>query len=117
MNDMTITNPSRDLPAYRNPSYPHRTHTGERAKWAAVLDEWRTKVAAATSRMNVLGNHPKRAEFEYVADQMQGALDQIADAGRRLPGEVGEMYAEDKHKVDQAVAALGRLLKKWETLG
>lgn len=119
MNDLTITNPPRDreVPAYRNPSYPHRTHTNERAQWAALLDEWRAKVAAATSRMNVLGNHPKRADFEYVAAQMQGALDQIADSGRRLPGEVGEMYTEDKHKVDQAVAALGRLLKKWETLG
>jgi hypothetical protein len=119
VNDLTITNPPRDreLPPYWNPSYPHRPHTAERAKWAAVLDEWRTKVAAATSKLDVLGNHPRRADFEYVAAQMQGALDQIADAGRRLPGVVGEMYAEDKHKVDQAVAALGRLLTKWDTIG
>jgi hypothetical protein len=119
VNDLTTTNPPRDgeLPAYRNPSYPLRTHTGERARWAAVLDEWRTKVNAATSKLDVLGNHPRRANFEYVAAQMQGALDQISDSGCRLPGEVGEMYAEDKHKVDQAVAALGRLLVKWETLG
>jgi hypothetical protein len=48
---------------------------------------------------------------------MIGALDEIADAIRRLPGEVGAMYAEDKHRVDQAVAALERLLKKWNTLG
>ena len=117
MNDMTITNPARPVPPQRNPSYPGRTHTGERAQWQAVLDEWRKKVAAATSRLDVLGNHPKRADFDYVAAQMQGALDQIADSARRLPGEVGEMYAEDKHKLDQAVAALGRLLAKWETLG
>ena len=114
---MTITNPARSLPPYRNPSYPPRTHTGERAQWMAVLDEWRKKVAAATSKLDVLGNHPKRADFDYVAAQMQGALDQIADSGRRLPGEVGEMYQEDKHKLDQAVAALERLLKKWEMLG
>ena len=118
MNDLTITNPARDLPPYRNPSYPHRTHPNEGPRWRTLLDEWRTKVAAATSRLSVLGNHPKQADFEFVAAQMQGrALDQISDSARRLPGEVGELYEEDKHKVDQAVAALERLLKKWETLG
>ncbi len=117
MNDLTITNPAREVPPYRNPSYPHRTHTAEGPKWRALLDEWRTNVAAATSKLNVLGNHPRRADFEFLADQMQGALDQIADMARRLPGEVGELYTEDKHKLEQAVAALGRLLKKWETLG
>ncbi len=117
MNDVTITNPARDIPPYRNPSYPHRTHTAEGPKWRALLDDWQAKVAAATSKLNVLGDHPRRAEFEFLADQMQGALDQIADASRRLPGEVGELYEEDKHRVDQAVAALGRLLSKWEALG
>jgi hypothetical protein len=117
VNDLTITTPPREVPPYRNPSYPHRTHTAEGPKWRALLDEWRTRVAATTSKLNVLGNHPKRAEFELLAAQMQGGLDQIADAARRLPGEVGELYDEDKHKLDQAVAALERLLKKWETLG
>ncbi len=117
MSDLTITNPAREVPPYRNPSYPHRTHTAEGPKWRALLDEWTTKVAAATSKLSVLGNHPKRGDFEFVADQMQGALDQIADTARRLPGEVGELYEEDKHKLDQAVAALERLLKKWEALG
>jgi hypothetical protein len=117
VNDLTITNPPRNLSPSHNPSYPPRTHTGERAQWMAVLDEWRTKVAAATSRLDVPGNHPRRADFDYVAAQMQGALDQIADTARRLPGEVGEMYEEDRHKLEQAVAALERLLKKWITLG
>ena len=117
MNDLNITNPPRPTDPRHNPSYPARTHTAEGPQWRALLDEWRGKVAAATSKLSVVANHPKRADFEYVAAQMQGGLDQIADSVRRLPGEVGEVYEEDKHKVDQAVAALGRLLVRWETLG
>lgn len=117
MNDLNITNPARPVDPRRNPSYPARTHTAEGPVWRALLDEWRGKVTAATAKLAVVGDHPKRGDFEYVAAQMQGALDQIADSTRRLPSEVGEMYEEDKHKVDQAVAALGRLLKRWDTLG
>jgi hypothetical protein len=117
VNDMTITNPARPVDPRRNPSYPPRTHTPEKPEWSALLASWRGKVAAATARMTVLGNHPKRGDFEFVYSQMLGALDQIADSIRRLPGEVGEMYAEDKHKLEQAEAALGRLLRKWDTLG
>ena len=117
MNDLNITNPPRPDDFRHNPSYPARTHTAEGPQWRALLDDYRAKVAEATSKLAVVGNHPKRADFEYVAAQMQGGLDQIADGVRRLPTEVGAMYDEDKHKVDQAVAALGRLLKRWETLG
>jgi hypothetical protein len=117
VNDMTISNPARPADPRRNPSYPVRTHTHERPEWQALLANWTAKVAASASRLNVLGDHPRRADFQFLHSQMQGALDQIADAARRLPGEVGEMYQEDKHRVDQAVAALERLLTKWETLG
>jgi len=114
---MVISNPPRPVDPKRNPSYPGRTHTHERPHWQAILEECKRKVAAATARLRVLGDHPKRPDFAFVQAQMQGALDQIADASHRLPGEVGEMYEEDKHRVDQAVEALERLLKKWETLG
>lgn len=117
VNDMTITNPARPVNPRRNPSYPARTHTHEKTQWQALLADWTAKVATATSRMKVLGDHPRRPEFDYVHSQMAGALDQIADAARRLPTEVSEMYQEDKHRLEQAVASLERLLKKWETLG
>ena len=117
MNDLTITNSAKPSDPRFSPSYPARVHSAERPQWNALLAEWKGKVAAATARMSVLGNHPKRGDFEFVSSQMQGALDQIADCIRRLPGEVGDLYEEDKHKVDQAVAALGRLLQRWDTLG
>jgi hypothetical protein len=43
---------------------------------------------------------------------MLGARDQIADAARRLPGEVGELYEEDRHRLEEAVAALDRLINQ-----
>ncbi len=101
----------------RNPSYPKRTHSGEGPQWRELLATWQGKVAKAAARLKTLGDNPKKADYLYAYAQMQGAIDQIADAVRRLPGEVGDLYAEDKHRVDQAVAALERLLAKWETLG
>jgi hypothetical protein len=48
--------------------------------------------------------------------QMQGARDQIADAVRRLPMETDDLYEEDRHRLDEAVAALNRLFERWDTL-
>jgi hypothetical protein len=101
----------------RNPSYPARTHTSERALWQTLLSNWTKKVAAVTSQLGTLGDHPQKAEYAYLAAQLQGGLDQIADAARRLPGEVGHMYEEDEQRVQYAVAALDRVIKKWEALG
>ena len=44
---------------------------------------------------------------------MLGARDQIAEAVRRLPMEVGGLYEEDRHRLDEAVAALERLSRTW----
>jgi hypothetical protein len=45
---------------------------------------------------------------------MLGARDQVADAARRLPSETGDLYEEDKHRLEQAVAALDRVLREWD---
>jgi len=45
---------------------------------------------------------------------MLGARDQVFDAARRLPGETGELYEEDKHRLEEAVAALDRVFKLWD---
>jgi hypothetical protein len=68
----------------------------------------------ARQKMNVVGNSPSRAGFERLFAQMLGARDQVADAARRLPMEVGELYEEDKHRLEEAVAALDRVFKRWE---
>ena len=46
---------------------------------------------------------------------MLGARDQVADAARRLPMETGDLYEEDKHRLEAGVAALDRVFQKWET--
>jgi hypothetical protein len=100
----------------RNPSYPERIHVHERAHWQGVLAKCEERVAAALAKLIALGNSPKRGEFEHLYAQMLGARDQVADAARRLPMEVGDLYEEDRHRLEEAVAALDRLEKKWYSL-
>jgi hypothetical protein len=91
----------------RNPSYPQRVHIRERAQWQAVLHEWDAKIAAARASTKLTGD---AATTLFV--RMAGARDQIATSVLRLPMEVGEMYEEDKHRLEEAVAALERMMEK-----
>jgi hypothetical protein len=100
----SIAPPLKSNPS-KNPSYPQRVHIGERAHWLSVLAEWDAKIAEAEK----LGGSGPDSERKFA--QIAGARDQIANAVSRLPMEVGEMYAEDKHKLEEGVAALERLLK------
>jgi exonuclease VII small subunit len=101
----------------RNPSYPPRIHVHERAHWQGVLKSCEDRIATARQKLQVLGNSPRRAAFERLYAQMLGARDQVADAARRLPGEVGDLYREDRERLEQAVAALDRVFKSWESQG
>lgn len=98
----------------KNPSYPQRVHIQERAQWQGVLKTCEDRIAGARQKLNVLGASPARAAFERLFAQMLGARDQVADAARRLPGETGELYHEDKHRLEEAVAALDRLFNAWD---
>ena len=93
----------------RNPSYPQRVHIQERAQWQAVLTNWEEKIAAAKTSFEATGKGSA-----YLLHQMAGARDQIAEMAARLPMEVGHMYEEDKHTLEQAVQSLERLFKKWQ---
>src|SRR5262249_4271604 len=100
----------------RNPSYPQRIHLPERAHWQGVLQSCEERIAPARKKLDVIRPGPARAEFERLHAQMLGARDQVADAVRRLPMETGDLYAEDRHRVEQAVAALERVLSRWDAL-
>jgi hypothetical protein len=91
----------------RSPTYPQRVHIRERAQWQALLASWDEKIAAARKSSKVSGDAAC-----LIFAQMAGARDQIADAVNRLPMEVGEMYEEDKHRLEEAVAALERMMAK-----
>jgi exonuclease VII small subunit len=101
----------------KNPSYPQRVHVHERAHWQGVLAQCEERIALARQKLEDLvnGNTPDRAVFERYFVQMLGARDQVADAARRLPMETGGLYEEDKHRLEEAVAALDRVLQKWDT--
>jgi hypothetical protein len=98
----------------KNPSYPQRTHLLERPRWQEVLRSCDDRIAQARQKLNVIGGSPGRAAFERLFAQMLGARDQVADAVRRLPLETGDLYEEDKHRVEQAVAALDRVFQRWD---
>ncbi len=99
----------------KNPSYPQRVHIHERAQWQGVLEQCEERIASAQAKLKVVGNSPNRAAFERLFSQMLGARDQVADAARRLPMETGDLYEEDKHRLEAGVAALDRVFQKWET--
>ncbi len=109
--------PTRTQPVdpKRNPSYPQRIHAGERAYWMGVLQSCEQRIATARRKLDVLGATPSRPAFERLYAQMLGARDQVADAAKRLSMETGDLYAEDRHRLEEAVAALDRVLKLWES--
>ena len=96
-----------DADPRRSPSYPQRVHIRERAHWQSVLASWDERIAAARQSSKLSGD-----AASVIFARMAGARDQIADSVKRLPMEVGEMYEEDKHRLEEAVAALERLMAK-----
>jgi hypothetical protein len=96
--------------ARRSPSYPQRIHIRERPVWRAVLSEWEGRIAEARRQFE---SKPDRAAAARLLAQMDGARDQLADAVKRLPMEVGDLYAEDHHRLENAVQALERCFARW----
>jgi hypothetical protein len=99
----------------KNPTYPQRVHLHERAQWQDVLKGVEDRISKARQKLDVIGTGANRAAFERLYSQMLGARDQVADAVRRMPTETGDLYAEDRHRVEEAVAALDRVFKRWES--
>ncbi len=105
--------PSRWL---KNPSYPERTHYPERAGLEAILKSCDEKLGATRKKLVLLTNHPKRADYEKLFHQMQGARDQLADVVLRMPREAGELYHEDHERLEIAEKAFSWLLRRWEAI-
>ncbi|WP_169972647.1 hypothetical protein [Tautonia rosea] len=114
--------PSYDiLPAHpprpvlpKNPSYPQRVHLKERPELEAILQHWDQRIAEARRKLDVLGNAPERASYDRMYAQMLGSRDQIAHCVSRMPMETGDLYAEDEHRLHEAVAALERIFQRWK---
>jgi hypothetical protein len=101
---------------FGNPSYPQRTHFGERPHLEETLSSWEQKISIVIGKLTGLGNHPDRATYERLFFQMQGARDQMAEAVCRMPLETGALYEEDRERFEAAAAALGRLFQSWDGL-
>jgi hypothetical protein len=101
----------------RNPTYPQRTHFGERADLQDRLSRCDDKIAAMARKIVTLGGHPQRSEYERLYHQMQGARDQLAECVRRMPLETGILYDEDRERLTNAEAALTRISQRWDAVG
>ena len=98
----------------KNPSYPAREHLHEKPHWQSVLQGVEGRLATARQKLGVLAIDARRPAFERIYAQMLGARDQVAVAVKRLPQETGHLYEEDRQRVEEAVAALDRVFKKWD---
>ncbi|WP_165219143.1 hypothetical protein [Aquisphaera insulae] len=102
----------------KNPSYPPRTHYGEKPTLVAALKSWDEKIAGVARKLATLkADQPNRLTFERAYHQMLGARDQMADAIRRMPLEAAALYHEDQERLKNAEAALVRLMARWDTGG
>ena len=101
----------------RNPSYPPRTHFGEKKALEEKLRSWDEKIAALAVKLSALGASSGRASHERLLHQMMGARDQMAEAVRRMPLETGILYEEDAERLRNAEAALVRLVQRWDAVG
>ncbi len=107
--------PTQPVSPLKNPSYPQRIHIHERAHWQGVLQSCEERVAGARQKLDVLpAQSPDRPRFLRLYAQVLGARDQVAEAARRLPGETGDLYTEDRHRLEEAVTALDRVLRQWK---
>jgi hypothetical protein len=100
-----------------NPTYPRRIHFHERAKLEEALQTCDQRLNSALQKLSVVANHAQEPLFVRLYHQMQGARDQVAEAVRRLPLEVGGLYREDHERFEQAMAALERTWRRWEKAG
>lgn len=109
MTDIKPTNTKLPNP-WISPSYPRRVHVRERGQLQSLLAHWEVRIEEARSQLASTGPDPARSRLY---SQMLGARDQIADAVRRMPMEVGDLYANDDNRLKQAVASLERLFDRW----
>ena len=98
----------------KSPSYPQRVHIRERPELQQVLRSWEERIDKAGQALAQKADSPDRSHLERLYFQMLGARDQLADAVRRLPMEVGNLYEEDHLKLEEATSSLERLMRRWE---
>jgi len=110
----TVAHP---VDSYHNPSYPQRVHLHERARLDEALRKCDERLNSALQKLNVLANHAQKEDLVRLFHQLQGARDQVAEAARRMPLEVGGLYHEDEERFKQAMDAIERIGRAWDKAG
>lgn len=100
----------------KNPSYPARTHFGERPALESRLRACDEKLAAVRRKFALLASHPRRADYARLVFQLQGARDQLADAAYRMTREAGGLYHEDHERLEVAERAFSFIHQRWDSV-
>ncbi|AMV38940.1 hypothetical protein [Planctomyces sp. SH-PL62] len=108
-----VPKPSSGL---KNPSYPDRTHFGERSSLEARLKSCDEKLGAVRRKLGLLASHPRRADYEKIYHQLLGARDQFVNASYRMPREAGELYHEDRERLEAAERAFAFIHRRWDAV-
>ncbi len=108
---------SASIESYQNPTYPKRDHYADRARLEQALELCKERIATALEQLSASASLPDRAALVRVYHQLLGIRDQVAESVRRMPLETGDLYAEDNERFEQAVAALDRVWRQWQTIG
>ena len=108
---------SRQADPNRSPTYPQRVHFVEHGQLEEALRSCDQHLGSALQKLKVVANHAEKPRLVRLYHQMQGARDQVAEAVRRLPLEVGGLYHEDHERFQQAIAAMDRLVRRWDKVG
>lgn len=102
---------------FKSPTYPVRSHFGERAELEERLRACEERIQSVRQKLDSPGNQPDRGARERLYFQMLGARDQVAEAVRRLPLETGALYDEDRERYEEALAAFERTVRRWQGEG
>jgi hypothetical protein len=92
-------------------------HLNDRARLDEALRSCDERLNAALQKLDVLANHAQKDVYVRLFHQLQGARDQVALAARRMPLEVGDLYHEDEERFKQAMDAIERIGRVWDTAG
>ena len=109
--------PAKNDP-FRNPSYPERTHFGEKKQLEETLRTWEQRIETAAGKLLVLGTSTERAALERLFHQALGAARSVGGGSAAVaPGDGRPLRRGSPSGFEMAESALVRLTQQWEAAG
>ena len=94
----------------RNPTYPQRTHFGEKQALETELHAWNDKIRLVAQQLMSKDGQSRSEDLKRLYHQMMGAQDQMTEAVRRIPLETGALYHEDLERLRGRASCAGTIV-------